>query len=538
MNRLRVPDAIALISIVAIGIILLIPNVLRYRSGARRIQCENSLKKIGMAMHAYHQTYKRLPTGAGGTDPGSVDDPYLGNGLRLSAFVGILPFIDEGELWKSIRLPLRRPNGRIGSGGNLPSMGPMPWVDPKEYPPWGKRPDVFVCADDPDSKRFPYSSSYSLSYGDSILNIGANFQPDDPRGRCVQRGVFMRGRWIRFREILDGTSNTILLSEMKFGGDAVAKVEQDFAMNPSLIFDTSSHRGKWPEGRKSRWCDGTICSSGFQTVLPPNSPSATDVDDEFTALMSASSHHAGGVYVLCADGAVMFISNQIDAGDASNPSVAIDPENKLAYAPLNSKSPYGVWGALGSRGYGELVESFDPNIKKIDVKPIPPDMKLSSSMRDWQLVDGEKFRGQFKGVVERQKVEILLKSGSLRTVRLSELNSQDAFYAVEQNVAQLELLKSLAQLHLQEGLLFLKAERYDGFIARLVDPESKIFQSDNPPKIIEERKQWYIQKLQLSLLLLKNGDAELSGDGRSMHVKVSVRASEFYFDGERWRWKL
>ena len=100
----------------------------------------------------------------------------------------------------------------------------------------------------------------------------------------------------------------------------------------------------------SIWTDGQPEINAFTAVLAPNSPScindANGNADGASNLMSASSYHTGGAQALLADGSVRFISENIDTG---NLGVA---------AILGSRSPFGVWGALGTRAGGEVVGEF------------------------------------------------------------------------------------------------------------------------------------------------------------------------------------
>ena len=98
---------------------------------------------------------------------------------------------------------------------------------------------------------------------------------------------------------------------------------------------------------RQRWCDGRPVFTAFTTVLPPNSPSCIPTLDWWEwGIFTPSSNHDGGVNGLMGDGSVRMFTDQINTGDLSLPEVVAGP------------SPYGVWGAMGSRAGGELLREF------------------------------------------------------------------------------------------------------------------------------------------------------------------------------------
>jgi prepilin-type processing-associated H-X9-DG protein len=122
-------------------------------------------------------------------------------------------------------------------------------------------------------------------------------------------------------------------------GQVLAQRNGSFYANPAIV--------KAKHGR-ALW-DGQPERSGFNTVLPPNGPSGAEGSntnaDSTTAVLAPSSHHTGGVHALMADGAVRFISENIDTGN-------------LGVGPATGSSPYGVWGALGTKNAGDVVGEF------------------------------------------------------------------------------------------------------------------------------------------------------------------------------------
>ncbi|OYP34896.1 DUF1559 domain-containing protein [Rhodopirellula sp. MGV] len=366
----------------------------RRRSAARREQCSDKLRELTIAAHAYHQVYRQFPSGAGGTDQGAAR-PAAGNDLRLSAFVTLLPFYDQQKTWDLITEPFQATSSRSNSE-TFPPMGPVPRFDPQIYTPWSMRPAMLVCPADRSGSQQLQAANYVMNYGDAVHLAGdlCGYAKSDFKQitatLATHRGVFARERVIRMRDVVDGTSNTLLFSEAKISGTQVAKDVAGLAANPSLALKQYSANQCWSGGRESVWCDGLLRSSGFQTILPPGSPSATSLSGELSAVMSASSYHPDGVYVAFVDGHVAFMSASVDAGESASPSVgpagvSVDGQR---LAPPGRPSPYGVWGALGTRNMREeisrreiieLSEVPRSTGLRIDVNPEPDDKKQTQT---------------------------------------------------------------------------------------------------------------------------------------------------------------
>jgi prepilin-type processing-associated H-X9-DG protein len=187
------------------------------------------------------------------------------------------------------------------------------------------------------------------------MNMGDRIQTNDSNP-ALPRGLFGYGSRVTQAHVLDGMSFTIMVAERANGVDSsdirglAANNVAGMHLNPSTCLALASG-GRYLPGVSvlqsrtlgSLWNNGHASFSGFNTVLPPNSPTClSDNWDQGSGLVSASSYHlGGGMNVLMADGAVRSIDQTIDCGNSSQREVTTGP------------SPYGLWGALGTMRGGE-----------------------------------------------------------------------------------------------------------------------------------------------------------------------------------------
>lgn len=364
-NGFTLIELLVVIAIVAVLIALLLPAVQQVRESARRMQCKNNLKQIGLALHNYAETARTLPPGNGGT--GLVNAWFQGNnGELLSGFVMLLPQLDQAPLWYAI-------SSIPGQGGYaLSSTFPHP----------SSALPVFLCPSSPlspDTLALNISGggpdrSYKFCIGDDPRSVW-QAPPGAPSGPFVSidtRGAFTSRQTRRFADITDGLSATLLVSERDLGSNPNStrgRSAQQIAgidVNPSLCVArvvNGQYVGTYNSGTPPSIQYGTISSipdgdywaigmgpwNYISTILPPNGPScwqSIEYSPIGAIITAPSSLHAGGVNVLLGDGAVRFVSQNIDTGDVSKPPVTVGP------------SPYGVWGALGSRAGSEAVPDF------------------------------------------------------------------------------------------------------------------------------------------------------------------------------------
>ena len=348
-------ELLVVIAIIGILIALLLPAVQAAREAARRSQCTNNLKQLALATHNYHDVYQCFPPRACGTQQGNC---FQCNGGLASGWLRLLPFYEQQALYAQWSSTL------TAAGQTWPPFGPCAWDGaPNLYPPYLTQVATLLCpSDGPIATRQPTDfgrNSYTFCVGDSIYyggNNGSSFGLDP-------RGIFGWCSSISFASVRDGTSNTLLLSEHLFASDVWVVQEatavmgggqedQGLVTNPSTCLqmlnpnDRTCYAAAGQQWFGWMWHHGCTPRTGFNTVLPPNSPScAANGWDCATGIYPPSSHHPGGVNAAMADGSVRFISETIFAGDPT-------------LQQNGGVSPYGVWGALGTKAGGESVGNF------------------------------------------------------------------------------------------------------------------------------------------------------------------------------------
>jgi len=342
-------ELLVVIAIIAILIALLVPAVQKVREAAARLQCANNLKQLGIACHSYHDANKHLFFSRGVTNTGTRSTNPIGNESTISGLVYVLPYIEQGPLFTQIS------SASVNGGTNVNPFGPPRDFD--WYLPWRADIPVFKCPSSATGTNYSGDANfagrrnYFLCFGDLIQNNHTS---------TLNRGIFGFNSQTKLTGITDGTSNTIMMCEVAsntsatgFQGQA-ANNRSGMDSNPSSCLATVTNGNYTVSVQSSRvmtslWHSGLSSFIGFNTVLPPNSPSCINENwGDGWGLMSASSNHTGGVNCLMADGRVLFINNNINTGNLSASSIN-----------LSGPSPYGVWGALGTMSGAEPVTTPD-----------------------------------------------------------------------------------------------------------------------------------------------------------------------------------
>ncbi|MCC9603855.1 DUF1559 domain-containing protein [Stieleria sp. JC731] len=394
-------ELLVVIAIIGILVGLLLPAVQAAREAARRMSCSNNFKQIGLALHNYHSAFKNLPAQAGGTfhatsngNPGGTDFTD-NNRRRLSWLVPLTPFMEQQGLWDKVRSAY----DANGDGSlDFPPNGPRPWAT--NYEPWMTQIPTLRCPSDPSVPPPGMArTNYAANIGDSTDWVNHGFwrwqnntwnQGHIANANASNRGFFYNRKYMKFRDVLDGLSNTIAAGEIANSlGDRDIRTDPYYGIGwnnihgrggssgPSSCVDANlidpERPGFWDPSvgntnpglrnnnwkRGYRWCDSVPVYTSITTILPPNREVCMGGGGDFdTGVEPPSSRHQGGAHVLMGDGAVVFMTDSVEAGDPRHPVVQNHGATNSAYpgSSPGSKSPYGLWGALGTRASNEVVE--------------------------------------------------------------------------------------------------------------------------------------------------------------------------------------
>lgn len=367
-------ELLVVIAIIGILIALLLPAIQAAREAARRAQCNDNLKQIALACLNYHDVAKVFPSremGTTGTTGAATSaacsaNANLCNQNRLGPRVFLLPYLEQQGLWDIIRTPGTGPTYSNSGTVLYNPQGSVPWNN--DYVPWRMTLPIYVCPSETYSMSQSINpvgrSNYHFSAGDTI---GANLQ----NANAPIRGIFGSQAHIGLQNIIDGTSNTAMVAERCYGfftnatpavvttptypvksglycfanaavpATCLAQAAGNF-YSTGAVFVTCCNQATWGS---DRWPDGDPPYASFSTVLPPNTPNCvqtgTNNDGSTPMISTVSSFHPAGALTAMADGSVRFINEGIDCGNLALGEVVSGP------------TPYGVWGAMGSKDGGE-----------------------------------------------------------------------------------------------------------------------------------------------------------------------------------------
>jgi len=356
-------ELLVVIAIIGILIGLLLPAVQAAREAARRMQCTNNLKQMGLALQNYADVNNgRLPYG-NGTFLGM--NRTSGGPACAGTIIFLLPYFEQQALYDLFLNEVKTTSNKATYHLDVFKManrkGPIPSTT---------CPSDGSASDSSDSGgsttygciRQSYITCWGDNMADTIIGTGTATDLTTLPASPYKRGVFGNCTWGSLASCTDGTSNTLAFSET-IGRDSyrlkgivlLASLGDKATGNASPCVNKSTYSTDgvsytgglgWYDGyRGVMFGFGHARYSGFNTILPPNFPSCAqgwEVPNGWGAF-TPSSNHSGGVNAARVDGSVAFISDTIDTNGSTSNCVT------------SGKSPFGVWGALGTVKGGETV---------------------------------------------------------------------------------------------------------------------------------------------------------------------------------------
>ena len=400
MRAFTLVELLVVIAIIGVLVGLLLPAVQAAREAARRMSCSNNFKQIGLGVHNYHSAFSELPMNRGGTSrvfgsipqanaPTTIGGTHGGNNrFNRSAFVPILPFVEQQALWEQISNPFQviepaMPVMQYSEFGPNPEMN-LTHHAAGRYDPWMTNVVTLRCPSDP-GQGLPGQgrTNYGFCLGDALGQqnhggVNETGQPNAtqyPRATKSNRGMFRSRVAMQFRDVLDGLANTVMAGEMNTDlGDrhktTQAVNDQNFGATiintpslcdssevdptrPTFWDPTANFAGGVEVQRGLKWACGFPVFTAITTISPPNTAICSTGGSTWQpGLYPPSSRHQGGAHVLMGDGAVKFITDSIESGDQTRGNIWY---NGTGLRAPGEPSPYGLWGALGTRATKEIV---------------------------------------------------------------------------------------------------------------------------------------------------------------------------------------
>jgi prepilin-type N-terminal cleavage/methylation domain-containing protein len=304
-------ELLVVIAIIGILVALLLPAVQAAREAARRTQCTNKLKQLGIAMHNYHDVFLTLPNGATGAGPNA---PAI-TSQEQSGYVWIrfiLPFIELGNIadkWQPNKQyavntdPAGTANGTPNNNALIQGLIP-----------------AYVCPSDTTTKTWNNTPNYNyaVNLGNTDTGRSASFNGVTWGSAPFEYTTGANGKAFNLAALIDGTSNTLLLAEIRAG-----QVGQDLRgltwYTPHVGFTTYyGPNTKSPDALNAGFCQN---AANAPLGLPCVAASATDGTP---TLFASRSRHPGGVIVTLGDASTRFVSQTIDINTWRNLSTMQD----------------------------------------------------------------------------------------------------------------------------------------------------------------------------------------------------------------------
>lgn len=352
-------ELLVVIAIIAVLIALLLPAVQMAREAARRSQCRNNMKQIGLALHNYLDTFSVFPPP--GVWPGNSNPLWSADEWNWhktpGAFVMLLPYIDGAAIYNAW-------NQDVADGVDNGNIDPAPrsWPFAIQSTATRQQLEWLLCPSDPQVRIAPFDSTVNSSTNQAAIgdnnyrfNTGSQHSNQHNNGPFVSRLVFGS------RDILDGMANTAFGSERNKGSQGIVEDHYSRDMNNVACGAACDHSSNLVTNAvraqslylackavngfngganllgHNNWHRGYYFSTLYNHMYTPNARSfdcchgcGFPGGDSEETIMTARSYHPGGVNVLMGDGQVRFVSDSVDEG---------------------------IWRAIASRNGNEAISS-------------------------------------------------------------------------------------------------------------------------------------------------------------------------------------
>lgn len=321
-------ELLVVIAIIAVLIALLLPAIQMAREAARRAQCQNNFKQIGLALCNYESSHGCLPSSRAFTGIGAGGPPTTYPIKNFSSLALLLPHLDQDAVYPLVNF-------------NLHSS------TPENETARAATVSVFLCPSDPGVGEAPAGSpgnSIRANEGSTVLFAYYELDPTGLNtGLTAPNGPFFAVRNFRIRDLLDGASRTAAYSEQRIGdfNNALA-TERDFFQPTSgwpsqldeaiQVCEAVDAHDLSTQGSSAVGQEWIGVNPTFTFYLHNATPNRRNCYFQPGRILNtASSHHTGGVNLTMCDGSVTFVSDNVDIQ---------------------------VWRAAGTRNGGEAVDAL------------------------------------------------------------------------------------------------------------------------------------------------------------------------------------
>ena len=314
-------ELLVVIAIIAVLIALLLPAVQQAREAARRSQCKNNLKQMGLALHNYHDTYNLFPSAIFWTDVNKDRAPDTGVG-HWSWGTMILPQLEQAPLFKKMQPGTLTPLQAYNADNNVLRTSL----------------NVFRCPSDPGAPNSPLSDPQRvlafLPAGNQLQAlsnyVGVIDDTDCPDNNSTSvnanNGMFSMNKCQAMRDVTDGLSNVLIVGER--GSVDQAPTQWEHGVVYAVNYTTD---GEADSDTSVEMVTGAG-SAPINWMVPTGSPDDGQEDENF------SSQHSGGAQFLLGDGSVRFVSENISFNWGDGAHVATQTSANNLFRLLLHKS--------------------------------------------------------------------------------------------------------------------------------------------------------------------------------------------------------